>query len=120
MRQHRLRFKLWMLMVVVAVVALALGTARIWNLRSSYLQKAAEYTLEEQDELKILRTLESHITRLGGPAGETSNGSLKAYSETRANRRAWADYYGHLKHKYRTAASRPWVPISPDSPPLIP
>jgi hypothetical protein len=57
------------MMVSLAVVALALGTARIWNLRSSYLQKTAEYALEEQDELKILRTLESNISRLGEPAG---------------------------------------------------
>jgi hypothetical protein len=61
-----------MLMVVVAVMALVLGTVRIWNMRSSYVQKAAEYALEERDERKILQTLERHIARLDGLLDETS------------------------------------------------
>jgi hypothetical protein len=107
-------------MIVVAVAAVAMGIVRIVSLRSSYLQKAAEYALEEQDELKILSTLERRISRSVGREGETSRGSLKAYVETRANRRAWADYYGQLRRKYEVAASRPWMPVSPDSEPLIP
>jgi hypothetical protein len=120
MKLPRTRFKLWMLMMAVAMAAVAMGIVRIGNLRSAYQQRAAEYALEEQDELKILGTLERRISRLGGHEDETSKASLQAHVETRANRRAWADYYGQLKRKHQMAASRPWVPVAADSPPIVP
>ncbi len=120
MRLHRARFKLWMLMIVVAVAAIAMGIVRLLSLRSTYLQEAADYAYAEQDELQIVGTLERRIARLGGREDETSKGSMKTHLETLANRRAWADYYRQLKRKYEMAAFQPWMPVSPDSPPPIP
>jgi hypothetical protein len=120
MRLPRARFKLWMLMILVAMVAVGVGIVRLGNLRSAYLQEAADYAYAEQEELRILGTLERRISQLGGREDEASQGSLEALVETRANRRAWADYYGSLKQKYDMAASRPWMPVSPGTEPLIP
>ena len=120
MKLPRTRFKLWMLMILVAVAAVGMGIVRIVSMRSVYLQKAAEYRLAEQDELKILGTLDRRITWLAAREGEDAQDSLKAVVEVRANRRTWAGYYGKLKQQYEMAASRPWMPFSPDSPPLMP
>ena len=78
MRRHRSNFKLWMLMIAVAVVALALGIARIWYLRNSYMQKAAENALEERDELKVLGTLDmAHL-----PVERTCGRELETLTES--------------------------------------
>ena len=120
MKMPRTKFNLWMLMILVAVAAVGMGIVRIVSMRSIYLQKAAEYGLAEQDELKILGTLDRRITWLGGREEEDAQDSLKAVVEVRSNRRTWAGYYGKLKRQYEQAAFRPWMPFSPESPPLMP
>jgi hypothetical protein len=103
MRAWRVRFSLWKLLVVVAVVALAFAgeaTRRRWvSLGSVYRKKATSFKEKASSE------------RFGsGVAAGLSNDQEKRKHEQTA------EQYDALARKYERAARFPWLPVAPNAP----
>ena len=96
------RFRLRMLMVLVAVAGMVLGTgfqvARLMRLRGEYLLKATHYANLESQAVSLATKYRSTVMRGKSPLDKMG------------------EYYSDLKRKYQRAASRPWTPIPPDPP----
>ncbi len=93
MRIPRMTTRRWI--VVVMIVAVLLGVERTRR-RAAYLQQRAVENEQAETAIKIILL----------PAPGTDVESL----------RRRADYYAHLKEKYRRAARSPWLSIEPDPP----
>jgi hypothetical protein len=127
MRLTRPRCSLRWLMVAVAAVAVAIGGEQMRR-RASYLRTASRHAAEEEVLLGEVERFESWARadrryaagfardgddeRAAKSAGSADLAGL--YAEMH---RRMASAHAALKHKYRRAAARPWLPAAPDPPP---
>lgn len=140
------RFRIWVLMTAVAVVAFAvwggLETAKLYRLSVRYQQMAEFCALHvEEDRSAIQRS--GATARIDGMQGQYAERYIATYGDTlgkyafkqaqediaRAAEAATtarndiaeyereANYYKTLEAKYKCAASYPWRPLAPDPPP---
>lgn len=86
-------------LILLAVIAAALGTARLLHRRSVLLAKSERY-----------RAYEAWYELSAGVVDRP---------ETARDARETAAFYGRLRAKYERAAARPWLSIGPDTPPPI-
>jgi hypothetical protein len=135
MRLPRLRFTIRWMMVVVAIVALALGST-LWGLKMRRLAHfyAVRASMSKQLETKH-RGLEARVTReiqeieklqqeIGEPRPVTDEPSFASISakqmrrvlEAVAHTKKLADHHATLRRKYERAARYPWLNIEPDPP----
>jgi type II secretory pathway pseudopilin PulG len=127
MRLPRVRFTIRRIMIVVAIVALLMGGMRLLWLRSVYRKAALAHATFEN----LARTLQRMVENEGkdereleiafGMKVESESEVVKAKraADARVNQKT-AEYHAAQRQKYERAASRPWVPIAPDSPPPEP
>lgn len=116
-------------MTVVAVVGVASSSWVLRQRANEYREKAAWCKREEvmeiilrDDVLKSAQQEENQTRWMRKIFGQNIDGQtmlqvgadLRARAESHAS---LAAYYGQLKHKYRAAARRPWLPVPPDPPP---
>ena len=123
MRLPRVQFKMRGMLIAVASVALLMGGLRLLWLRSVYRKMAVAHAAYEnlartlqrmvENEGKDERELEIAFGILVEPESEAIK--AKRAADAGLNQRT-AEYHFALRHKYETAASRPWVPIAPDPP----
>jgi hypothetical protein len=134
-RLPRLRFTIRWMMVVVAIVALALGST-LWGLKMRRLARsyALRASMSKQLESKH-RGLEARVTgavqeieelqqEIGepGPVREEPSfaaiglDQMRLISEYAAHSRRLADHHATLRRKYERAARYPWLPVDPDPP----
>jgi len=98
MKWSRLRFKLWMPMVAIAIVALGLGLHQ----RSIRLARISfAYSVEAS---RLEKTLI-------GPSGTSNDGPSGRESDKILDRIHWNDT---VAGSFNTAAGRPWILIDPD------
>jgi hypothetical protein len=139
MRLSRVRFTVRNLVIVVAVVAIAIGaemTRRRWV---SYRKQAAEFAKLEQGMLwtagrreaevarreREVEELKEKAKRVEGYPDYSRNSERIADAMTQrttmitdeaAHLRQRAAVYSKLKEKYSHAARYPWLPVEPDPP----
>ena len=108
----RPRFTVRRLMIAVAILALLMGGAlkfREWR------RFAATYRAKAQEHADV----ESMLRSIAAIDGDASPVDISLAPNTPTKRfpiRDVADHEARLRRKYERAASRPWFPISPDSP----
>jgi hypothetical protein len=96
------RFRLWMLMVAVAVVAMALGgPVVLMRRRADFLRLADHHRVRVQ------------WRGVNGGTGATPWTDSRGQPVTE-RRSAW---HHAMSLKYEHAAERPWLPVPPDPPP---
>jgi hypothetical protein len=104
---HFPKFRLRSMMILVAVFALGIWAAVMVRLRGDYLSRAAQHTAHEQSYRRT-----SHIRFAESFPAEDRQ-------ELLLMRARLADFHDEMRRKWERAASRPWMPVSPDpdSPP---
>ena len=107
------QFTVRRLMVAVAIMALGLGVlVELLRRRASYNQGATYHAAKEAQFKQLDETLESIRSNLSAYARAMRRVSNREESRTARLVR----YHATLKGKYRSAASRPWLPVEPDPP----
>ncbi len=91
-------------MALVALVALLLYGAVLWQRSAEYRRRAESHDSLLWSELPVAIDEAASPGRLGG--GLTVGGVLRR-----------AKYHHDMSRKYWWAAARPWVPVGPDPPP---
>jgi hypothetical protein len=108
----RIRMTVRRLMVIVAAVALALGTFRLCQLRQRYLEKAANhasfraYVLNSPEsiqhwEYRWTDNRQGHPAKYPWPAGPPFVPAM-------------TDFHDEMRLKWERAARMPWLPVEPD------
>jgi tetratricopeptide (TPR) repeat protein len=140
-RAVAVRFRVRTALVVIALFGVYLGWEihawRTWKLRSAYLNKRDEASIEENSVRALLRSnreLSHRVEEMNEPLLARESLSAVGYYRSRASlvadllanqemRRREADQlmatiaaYAHLKAKYDRAASQPWMAVPPDEP----
>jgi hypothetical protein len=98
--------------MLIAVAALALGAARMWALRSSYLARAAYHDAWRRQILATPGSIAYWESRW-----QAQREGLPASPPRPAGppfALAKADYHTTMRDKWRRAAARPWLPVEPD------
>lgn len=100
----RVRFTLRRLMMIVATVAILIWAERMLRIRSERLAIAAYFA----DQEAMWR---AEADKAAGPPGgfDFAGWDLE-----------WAERYAELRRDYEGAASRPWTPVEPPPPMLMP
>ncbi len=110
MRWPRVRFTVRGMMVMVAVVAVSLGTCRaVERLRV----RAFEYQIAEGVHAWAER-LHAHAQKYEGACLGWASPPFRANPKIDSR---LATYHAALRRKYEYAASHPWFPVEPDPPP---
>jgi hypothetical protein len=139
MVRTRLQITVRLLMIVVAFVAVAIGsevTRRRW---ASYRKEAAGFANLERGMLQMAGARDAEVARLKREAGELKDKAKHArdypdiqrlseqlaevmmqrtflINENATYFRQRAAVYAKLKKKYWHAAHYPWLPVEPDPP----
>jgi hypothetical protein len=116
MRIPRLRFSVWLLMVVVAFVASGIFTAQMIQRHRAFAELAEQNALSEKENrdeaADMRRQLANQIVET--PFGLF--GSLSWYKSQVKVLDARAARNAALKQKYRNAARHPWLSVESDPP----
>jgi hypothetical protein len=130
MARIRLRWRLWTMMVVVAVTGVAIEGEMMRRRRVRYQHRAFLHSIPEGiarqgllscDRL-ILEGRQLDEDRAKGPfipfdsMGSPEGGFERLYAERARRIRERAAYYTAMRVKYERAAARPWLPVAPDPP----
>jgi hypothetical protein len=134
MRPHCLQFTVKGLMIAVAIVALTIGTTKMW-LRATDFRRCADEHAEQESLWRDNEQLWLHHARA------TEHLIRDSHEDDEASRRkreelvmvAQSDrimhescakltiYHASMRQKYERAAARPWIKVEPDpSPPPTP
>jgi hypothetical protein len=100
-----LRLRLWMVMALVALVAMATQAIRLGQLRIECLQLARHHANNEQ----VYASMPSKIQF--SPIA-TASERERVFDDLRVQE----SYHAQLKRKYSRVAARPWLTIEPDPP----
>lgn len=106
MRLPRMTTRPWM--IAVAVVGFGVGIERMADRRSRHLSRA------ELHEVNAQYFGEGRRDLVFGPERFGPDGRLKKEISVALDQKR--DYHAALARKYRLAASRPWLPVSPEPP----
>ncbi len=104
MRSLRFQFRLRTLLIVIGIVAIALG---LWR-RSDLLRREAAFHEKEYRRYvgESFNFVRGDIRVDGGPIAPFAVHLGKL-----------ADYHGQMQEKYENAAKYPWFPVPSDPPP---
>jgi hypothetical protein len=141
MRLPRPRFRLWTLLVLVAIIALGLGGEMMRRRRAGYLRAAAEHATKAarygqfvEAVLGMARDWDQRAVDEAEMAQKSAVLALESFAieqreqvernKKRAIRRRedaariakLANYHAAMKRKYQQAARYPWLPVAPDLP----
>jgi hypothetical protein len=97
------RITLRLLMILVAIVAIVLGTERVWRQRAFCLKTAAFHGQYE-------------VLYSGGIPDDISTDDASVFMLVMRPRKESADYHARMRQKWERAALRPWVQADPDPP----
>jgi hypothetical protein len=139
MRLPRARFTVRLLMIVVAIVAIALGGEMMRRRWVAYRDMAASCArfeahllavAEEEQSLAAFHKRQAKELKDRAKADKEDTGRRQTLERT-AERETWfatetsaaaaywrkrAAYYGRLENKHRRAAARPWQSVKSDPP----
>jgi membrane protein required for beta-lactamase induction len=109
------------LMVIVAVVALALGAGQMTRRSRDYRDRAEYHRRREAEHAREARlatirpgkTIENYLEARGG---RDFSGRIRS-ERSASHLIALSEYHGKMKSKYSIAALFPWLPVEPDTPP---
>jgi hypothetical protein len=97
-------------MILVAVLAIALGAGMMRRRQLLLRERAAYHERIERKQSEVGRRLEDLARASTTPEGAAEVRADKAY-EARIG-----SYHALLKQKYRHLSARPWLSIEPDPP----
>ena len=133
MRWPRPRFTMRWMMIVVAIIAVAMGVEVMRRRHDAFRRRANFYAVEEKASLQSIKDLrraeEMAVERLHGPFmdhNETTIPMDLRYQIKQRRRdlvamRARAGWHARMGRKYAHAAAHPWLTVAADTPaPPIP
>lgn len=100
-----LRLRLWMLMALVALLAITIQVIRLGQMRIDYLRLARHHANNEQAYASMPSKIQF------SPIASSSERE-RVFDELRGEE----SYHAQLKKKYSRAAARPWLTIESDPP----
>jgi hypothetical protein len=112
MQLSRLRFTVRRAMVAVATVGIIIGIANMLRRRVSFLELAEAHASRVYDygEGREETCLRDEIVDIDAKGQRRMKKRFAEYLDV------LTDYYANLEHKYRYAASHPWLGVEPDPP----
>lgn len=108
MRLPRPRLKIWMLLVLVAIVALGIGGQQMRRRRARYLQVAAEHAKEEGTVRQEVREMDEVLKLFVQEDSELSSEFKKLFQKEKSYAQKWLAYHVEMRRRFEDAAAYPW------------